>query len=115
MGFPPILAESTGGKGAGATSEPATANDEGGSAADVRPVGQSPAVDVLRAAAAIQPVGAVAPASELTTVFERHQWEDIEFFIDDHVIEIRVAGKSETCGYEAFGFQDKRTGKPNQQ
>jgi hypothetical protein len=43
------------------------------------------------------------------------RWEDIEFVIDDHTIEVHLAGKSETVGFEDFGFQDKRTGKPNQQ
>ena len=43
-------------------------------------------------------------------------WEDLVFQINDHhITETRAAGESETYGYAEFGFQDKRTGKPNQQ
>ena len=42
-------------------------------------------------------------------------WEDIEFTIDDHAIEVLMAGRSETCGYKEMGFEDKRTGKPDNQ
>jgi len=69
---------------------------------------------VCRVAPTIQP-DTEAGRLEAVPELKQARWEDIEFVIDDHTIEVHLAGKSETVGFEDFGFQDKRTGKPNQQ
>ncbi|MEO8132038.1 MAG: hypothetical protein ABI822_33390, partial [Bryobacteraceae bacterium] len=42
-------------------------------------------------------------------------WDGLEIrFLSDERVQIRIVGKNETQNYGELGFEDKRTGKPNE-
>ncbi len=46
---------------------------------------------------------------------EVRRWEDIEIsFLSDERVEIRIGSQIETRNYAEMGFEDQRTGKPNE-
>jgi hypothetical protein len=51
----------------------------------------------------------------LVPSFVEGKWEEIEIsFISDERVQVRRGKKSETLNYAEFGFEDARTGSPNQ-
>jgi hypothetical protein len=62
----------------------------------------------------LEVVGEEEPTEPVPTVVEG-KWEEIEIsFISDERVQIRRGKKTKTLNYAEFGFDDARTGSPNQ-
>ena len=58
---------------------------------------------------------AVAPVEPPTTRVVKGVWEDIAItFISDERVQVKVGTQVETFNYTEMGFEDRRSGKPNQ-
>jgi hypothetical protein len=79
------------------------------------PVTSRATVSVQKEAAPEQLEGSKGDAHTVSDAVGGTTWEEIEIlFLSDERVQIRNGGNRETRNYAEFGFQDGRTGNPNQ-